>query len=139
MIRLWCLIAVIASFQSCAQPGKEAIKEISIIGRTTDTLPHLEYGLGEDRLGGAKMTFIDTSVLTEVVDSIRDVYKVRLSQNHFAWMPKRNFKVDTSLRRQPYYLSSNWKVFGDEKYDYVTINLDERLAYRSVQQINPAR
>jgi len=34
-----------------------------MMGRTTDTLPHLEYGLGEDRLGGAKITFLDTSVI----------------------------------------------------------------------------
>ena len=43
-----------------------------IIGRTTGTLPHLEYGLGADRLGGAKMTYLDTNVLIRVVDSIED-------------------------------------------------------------------
>jgi N-acetylmuramoyl-L-alanine amidase len=30
-------------------------------------------------------------------------------------------------------------VNGDDKYDYVTISLDEKLPYRSIQQINPSR
>ena len=109
------------------------------MGRTTDTLPHLEYGLGEDRLGGAKITFLDTAVMMKVVDSTKDVYKVQLSQNHFAYLPKKKFKADSSIKVQPYYLTSNWKVYGEDKYDYVMINLDERLPYRSIQQINPSR
>ena len=28
---------------------------------------------------------------------------------------------------------------GDDKYDYVSIALDEKLPYRSIQQINPSR
>ena len=110
-----------------------------LTGRTTDTLPHLEYGLGEDRLGGAKMTFLDTSIMMKVVDSVKNVYKVQLSQNHFGWLPKRHFKPDTSVKVQPYYLTNSWKVYGDDKYDYIAINLDERLAYRGIQQVNPSR
>jgi len=110
-----------------------------LIGRTTDTLPHLEYGLGEDRLGGAKMTFLDTMVMVKVVDSTRDVYKIRLSENHFAWMPKKHFKVDSALKPQPFYLTGSWKVYGEDRYDYIKISLDEQLPYRSIQQINPSR
>ena len=53
-------------------------------GKTTGPLPFLEYGLGEDRLGGAKMTFLDTSVIIKVTDSTIINYKVQLSKNHFA-------------------------------------------------------
>ena len=109
------------------------------MGRTTDTLPHLEYGLGEDRLGGAKMTFLDTLVLMKVVDSVKNVYKVELSKNHFAYLPKRNFKADSSVKSQPYYLTGTWKVYGEDKYDYIKIALDEQLPYRSIQQIDPSR
>jgi N-acetylmuramoyl-L-alanine amidase len=59
-----------------------------ITGRTTGPLPYLKYGLGDDRLGGAKMTFLDTNILIKVVDSSKDDYKVQLSKNHFAYMPK---------------------------------------------------
>ena len=109
------------------------------MGRTTDTLPHLDFGLGEDRLGGAKMTFLDTLIAMKVVDSIKEVYKVQLSRNHFAYLPKKNFKADTSIKTQPYYLTGSWKVYGEDKFDYLKMSLDEQLPYRSIQQINPSR
>ncbi len=36
------------------------------LGRTVGELPYLEYGTGDDRLGGAKMTYLDTAVLIKV-------------------------------------------------------------------------
>ena len=108
-------------------------------GKTTGSLPYLEYGLGDDRLGGAKMTYLDTSVVVKVTDSTKDDYKVQLSKNHFAYLSKGNFKADSTIKIQPYYLTESWKVYGDDKYDYVTVALDEKLPYRSIQQINPSR
>ena len=72
-----------------------------IAGRTAGPLPYLKYGLGEDRLGGAKMTFLDTNIIIKVVDSSKDDYKVQLSKNHFAYIPKVNFNND-SAHIQPY-------------------------------------
>jgi N-acetylmuramoyl-L-alanine amidase len=109
-----------------------------IIGRTTGPLPFLEYGLGDDRLGGAKMTYLDTNILVTITDSVNNDYKVKLAANHFAYLPKQNFKADTA-KVQPYYLSSSWRVWGDDHYDFVSISLPERLPYRSIQQINPSR
>ncbi len=109
-----------------------------LIGRTTGMLPYLEFGLGNDRLGGAKMTYLDTNVLVKVIDSVENDYKVQLSTNHVAYLPKDNFKPDTSVAR-PYHLTSSWRVWGDEKFDYVTVMLDEKLPYRSMQQINPSK
>jgi len=109
------------------------------LGRTTGELPYLEFGLGDDRLGGAKMGFLDTSLLIRVVDSVKDDYKIWLSERHFAYMPKSAFKIDSFAKFQPYYLSNSWRVYGDDKYDYVSVMLDERLPYRSIQQIEPSR
>jgi N-acetylmuramoyl-L-alanine amidase len=108
-------------------------------GRTTGPLPYLEYGVGDDRLGGAKMTYLDTNVLVKVVDSLKSDYKVQLSASHFAWLPKENFKWDTGIKIQPHYLTASWRVSGDEKYDYVNISLPERLPYRSMQLLHPSR
>jgi len=108
-------------------------------GTTTGPLPFLEFGLGDDRLGGAKMTFLDSNVVVKVVDSVKDDYKVHLSAYHYAWLAKTSFKRDSSVHVQPYYLTNSWKVFGDEKYDYVTVLLDERLPYRSLQEVNPSK
>jgi N-acetylmuramoyl-L-alanine amidase len=108
-------------------------------GKTKGSLPYLEYGLGVDRLGGAKMTFLDTGILVKVIDSTILNYKVLLSNNHLAWLPKINFKSDTTLKTSSYYLTNSWLVNGDDKYDYVSIGLDEKLPYRSMQQISPSK
>lgn len=108
-------------------------------GRTTGRLVFLNYGLGEDRLGGAKMGFLDSNVLVKVVDSAKNDYKVQLSKDHFAYLPKVSFARNASIKIQPYYLTSSWKVWGEDKYDYVSISLTEKLPYRIIQQINPAR
>jgi len=110
-----------------------------LVGTTTGQLPFLEYGLGDDRLGGAKMSYLDSNIVFRVVDSVKDDYKVKLSTNHYGWLAKGSFKQDSSVHLQPYYLTNNWKVYGDDKYDYVEISLDERLPYRSMQEINPSR
>jgi len=94
--------------------------------------------MGDDRLGGAKMTYLDSNVLMKVVDSVNTDYKVQLSANHFAYLSKQSLKEDTT-KLQPYYLTSSWRVWGDEKYDYVSIGLSEKLPYKSIQQINPSR
>jgi len=108
-------------------------------GRTTGQLPYLEYGLGDDRLGGAKMTYLDTGVLMQVVDSFNADYKVQLSAQHAAYLPKRHFVRDTAYKPAPHFLSTSFRLWGDDRYDYVSIGLPERLPYKSVQQINPAR
>jgi N-acetylmuramoyl-L-alanine amidase len=110
-----------------------------LVGKTMGPLPFLEYGLGDDRLGGAKMSFLDTNIVIKVVDSMKDDYKVHLSNYHYGWLAKTSFQRDDTIHIQPYYLTSSWKVFGDDKYDYVTVSLDDRLPYRSLQQINPSR
>jgi N-acetylmuramoyl-L-alanine amidase len=110
-----------------------------LAGRTAGPLPYLEYGLGDDRLGGAKLTYLDTNILVKVIDSTADDYKVQLSKNHIAWLPKVNFTTDSLLVVQPYYLTGSWKVAGDDTADYVIISLDDRLPYKSVQEINPSK
>jgi N-acetylmuramoyl-L-alanine amidase len=121
--------------KAMAQPSHNSF----LIGKTTGPLPFLEYGLGDDRLGGAKMTYLDSNIVIKVVDSVKDDYKVKLSTNHYGWLAKTSFKEHDSVHIQPYYLTGNWKVYGDDKYDYVTVSMDERLPYRSIQQINPSK
>src|SRR5262250_1511296 len=84
-----------------------------LVGKTTGPLPFLEYGLGDDRLGGAKMTFLDSNIVMRVVDSVKDDYKVQLSTYHSAWLAKTSFKQDSSTRLQGFHLTGNWKAFGD--------------------------
>jgi N-acetylmuramoyl-L-alanine amidase len=110
-----------------------------LVGRTTGNLPYLEYGLGTDRLGGAKMGYLDTGIVVRVVDSTIVNYKLRLSSQHYAYLPKDNFQKDSSIKLADYYLGSSWLIHGNDSFDFVSVALDERLPYRSYQEINPSR
>ena len=135
MIRLFPLLSIFCAFSAGAQPPKSNF----LVGKTIGSMPYLEYGLGYDRLGAAKMTFLDTNVVIKVVDSTVVNYKVQLSKNHFAYLLKSNFKKDTTIKIQPYYLTASILANGDDKNDNVSIALDEKLPYRSIQQVNPSR
>jgi N-acetylmuramoyl-L-alanine amidase len=106
--------------------------------RTNDSLPFLKYGIGEDRLGGAKMTYLDSNVLLKVVDSLKADYKVQLSQFNTAWIEKK-YVIKTEAITPLQYLTDSWKVYGDSLFDYVTIQLDEKLPYTSMMEIDPSR
>lgn len=135
MIRFLRFVCVFWAFSTNAQ----TIQNNFIAGKTTGILPFLEYGLGIDRLGGAKMTYLDTGITIKVVDSTIVNYKVQLSKDHFAYLPKQNFQRENDIKLLPYYLTNSWRVSGDDRYDYVTVTLDEKLPYRSMQQINPSK
>jgi N-acetylmuramoyl-L-alanine amidase len=63
---------------SLSSPGQDSSKYF--LAKTTGKLPFLKYGLGEDRLGGAKMGFLDSNVALKVIDSFGIDYKVQLSK-----------------------------------------------------------
>ena len=136
MIRTFFTGFLLISISALSQPlGQDKL----LVGKTTGPLPYLEYGFGVDRLGGAKMTYLDTNIVVKVIDSTIGNYKVQLSKNHQAFLPKSNFRKDSTIKIQSYYLTNSWMVSGDDKYDYVTISLDEKLPYKSMQQINPSK
>lgn len=112
---------------------------LALMVQTIGKLPFLEYGPGDDRLGGAKMTYLDSGVVLKVVDSLDKDFIVQLSKNHRAFIAKENVQVAPMKIARPYYLTGNFRVYGDDDFDYLTINLDERLPYRSIHQINPSR
>ncbi len=109
------------------------------LARTTSRLAMLAYGQGEDRLGGAKLGYLDTSVLLRITDSAKDMYRVQLSKAHNAYINKCDIIKDTAVVLRPFYLTNSFSVKGDELYDYVNIVLDEKLPYKSWMDINPSR
>jgi N-acetylmuramoyl-L-alanine amidase len=106
--------------------------------RTLGKMPYLEYGTGDDRLGGAKMTYLDSNILVKVIDSFKTDYIIQLSKNHTAYIDKRSVSRDSAASTK-IHLTSSWKVYGDSLFDYVNVSLDEKLPYRSIQQISPSR
>ena len=113
------------------------------IARTKGKLPFLEYGIGDDRLGGAKMGYLDSNIVLRVEDSFATDYKVRLSALHSAYIAKESLVLEGKANRKAEAhntnLSGNCKVFGDELSDYVILSLPAAMPYRSFQLVNPSR
>jgi N-acetylmuramoyl-L-alanine amidase len=109
------------------------------LGKTTGKLPALSYGLGEDRLGGTKIGYIDSNVLLKVVDSTKALYAVQLSKYHSAYIEKAYVKPDSTTRLKPFYLTSSFLAKGDTLNDLVQIRMEENLPYKSWMEIEPAR
>jgi N-acetylmuramoyl-L-alanine amidase len=111
--------------------------------RTTGKFPFMEYGIGDDRLGGAKMGYLDSNILVRIVDSFNTDYKVKLSASHSAYIAKTSVvllnKQAAHVLPHNTHLSGNIKVYGDSAFDYVSISLDERLPYHGFQLIDPSR
>jgi N-acetylmuramoyl-L-alanine amidase len=133
-----CIVLLLLSRAFIAFP-QDSVR----LGRTTGELPFMEYGIGEDRLGGAKIGFLDSNILVRIVDSFNADYKVRLSAAHYAYIPKTSVlllgkEVNRPLAHNPH-LTGNLKVSGDAESDYVTLGLDDRYPWRSAQEIDPSR
>ena len=110
-----------------------------VLTRSTGKLPALSYGLGEDRLGGAKMGYIDTNILLRVIDSTKDMYSVQLSKYHTAYIDKAYIKPDSLQKEKPFYLTNSYSVKGDSAFDYVGISMEEHLPYKSYMEVNPSK
>jgi N-acetylmuramoyl-L-alanine amidase len=109
------------------------------LARTRGSLSYIEYGPGDDRLGGAKMTYLDSGILLKVIDSLGTDYIVSLSSTLHAFIQKSSVQKDTQSVYPDHYLSGNWKTYKDNRFDHITINMPERLPYRGSMQVNPNR
>ncbi len=109
------------------------------MGKSTGKLPALLYGLGDDRLGGTKMGYIDSNILLRVIDSTKELYTVQLSKFHQAYIEKNYIRHDSIFPAKPYYLTSSFLVKGDSLFDYVSIHIDDHLPYKSWMEVEPSK
>jgi len=127
------LLGFIAIINSC-------LSQDSIPGfiRISGKLPQLAYSTGEDRLGSAKMGYIDTNIVLRVLDTVKNLYKLQLSTSRYAFIEKIYTQpyADTILKPA---LAESWRVKGDDKVDSVSISLTGKVAYKSWMEINPAK
>lgn len=111
----------------------------SDIAITKGRLAHLEYGLGDDRLGGAKIGYLDSNIVLKIVGKVGSHYKVQLSKIHTAYIPDELIELMPKGTFTPGSLTTNWNVYGDGKYDYVKCGLFAKLPYQSFQLTDPSR
>ena len=106
---------------------------------TKGRLAHLLYGLGDDRLGGAKMGYIDSLIPLQITGKVGSLYRVQLTPYRTAWIPDDVVELMPKGNVRPTSLTGNWRVYGDSLFDYVQVNLFSRLPYQSFQLVEPSK
>ena len=110
-----------------------------LVGKTTGDAPFLKYGLGEDRLGGTRVGYLDTAVYLNITGKVGSDYRVKLAKTFTAYIPQEQVKLLPTGTFPPSSLTNSWRVWGDDRFDYVTVSLAQKLPHPSFQQIAPAR
>lgn len=111
----------------------------SDIAITKGRLAHLEYGLGEDRLGGAKIGYLDSNIVLKIIGKVGTHFKVKLSKTRTAYIPDELVELMPKGTFAPSSLTDKWNVYGDDEYDYVRVGLFAKLPYQSFQLADPAK
>jgi len=111
----------------------------TMVGLSNKSRTGLSYGLGSDRLGGAKMGFVDSLVRFEVTGKMQQMYRVRLSGQAQAYIDERDLDLLPGVQFSPRSITGSWSVTSDGKHDMVSIGLSQRLPYVSLMEENPAR
>jgi N-acetylmuramoyl-L-alanine amidase len=106
---------------------------------TKGRLAHLLYGLGDDRLGGAKIGYLDSSILLNVIGKVGSQYKIRLSKYRTAFIDDDAVEFLPKGAFTPESLTDKWTVYGDSTFDYVQLGLFTKLPYQSFQQVDPSK
>lgn len=98
---------------------------------------YLQYGDGGDRLGGSKMSYIDSGIVMKVVGVKGELYKVQLSQNRFAYLPT-EYALFTNSESEVINTSS-WFVNNTGNSDRLTVSLPARVPYTSWYETDPTK
>ena len=130
-----------ASGQKITKETENKIGVLSSLGSdvcfTKGRLAHLEYGIGEDRLGGAKIGYIDSMIPLKIIGKVGEKYKVALTSIRSAYIPDNVVALAPRGTFAGPALTERWQITGDEKYDYLTIGLTNKLPYQAFQEIEP--
>lgn len=101
--------------------------------------PSLNYGLGTDRLGGSKLSFLEEGIKLIIDGMHGDQYRVRLTDNLVAWIAKDQADLLPIGTLLPYSFTDSWAAYGGKNYDKIIINLNEKLPFSTRQEVNPTR
>lgn len=113
--------------------------EFPAVGQTNSNFSYLNYGMGEDRLGGARAGYLDSLVLLNLTGKTGDFYRVQLSESQTFFIPADQVSILPKGTFTPYSLADSWSVTGDDRYDYLRLGLSRRLPYLSRYESHPSR
>lgn len=94
------------------------------------------YSDGDDRLGGAKVCFVCEGIPLEVVQKYGDLYKVKVSDNHYFHIPA-EYTSEGSATVSGNTNSGSWSVEDKGDFDRVSISLGGVHPYTFKQSLDP--
>lgn len=97
----------------------------------------LNSGSGTDRLGGARLGYLERGVRLTAIGQNEAHYRVRLSNQLEAFLPLHFADLLDERTPQPQSLTGSATVTGNEKFDLVTLTLGMRLPYIASMRTNP--
>ncbi|MBC7890717.1 MAG: N-acetylmuramoyl-L-alanine amidase [Sphingobacteriaceae bacterium] len=118
--------------------AQSPVRDTALIALTRSAFTPLYYGAGTDRLGGARLETLDSGVVLRVTGYTPTLWRVHLAPNRTAYVPIEQVTADT-LPRPASGLTGTGRVWGDERFDYVSIALPARLPYASRYETSPNR
>ena len=104
---------------------------------------YLNYGAGTDRLGGAKINYLPEGVELFVDAENANLYRVRLSQNRHAYIPKSlvepvgRYLPEAEFMLQQVVLSSSASVYNAGGCDRVSIAVGGKKPYVVKEYVDP--
>ena len=96
---------------------------------------YLQFGDGDDRLGGSKMGFLEAGIPLKAISKTGSLYLVQLSKNRVAYIPQEY--VAETLERAETNNSGSWAISQVDNTDRISISLPSRHAYQSWTQLDP--
>lgn len=109
--------------------------ESPIYVKTTEGA-YLQFGNGSDRLGGSKMGFIAPDITLKVNGEKEGLYRVALSANRFAYIPKEY--TEPAASGNPVVNTGSWSITNTGKADRISVDLPTRLAYQYRTELDPS-
>lgn len=90
---------------------------------------YLNYGGGKDRLGGAKINFLAEGIRMELLGIDNNLYKVKLSENRYAYIPKQFADILPIGEEPPFSITGSWSVSNSGNADKVRVSLEDKQPY----------
>lgn len=125
-----------AGRSSVAAPQPQTIPLRHHLNVVTKPGAYLQYGNGNDRLGGSKMGFLDNGIDLTAIGEAGDLYQVMLGENSYAYIPKEYVEAGGNGAITVNTLNASISNIG--KADRLRIALPQRLPYVATTEIDPA-
>jgi N-acetylmuramoyl-L-alanine amidase len=114
--------------------AQELPRAAVVVGRK----PFLNVGLGQDRLGGAKLGYIQSGIQLRVTGKVGNQFRIKLSEDMAGWLPEEFAQLQPPSAPQPRSLVGSISATGDSVEDVVSVSLAQRLPFLTDQLVNPA-